>query len=158
MDMDYRSPQRQVIQALERLWTRDPGTSVHFLLQIEGIDLGAFSNCEGLSAQVEVEQRVEGGNNGFVWQLPSRITYSNVRLSRPLTSDSAKVARFLASLPRKASRGNAQIAALRPNLWEVIAQWSLRDVMVVSWTGPSFDPNNSQAATESIELAHHGFL
>ncbi|WP_055534974.1 phage tail protein [Streptomyces graminilatus] len=138
--------------------TTDPGTSVHFRLQIEGIDLGGFSNCEGLSLQVEVEQRVEGGNNGFVWQLPSRITYSNVRLSRPLTSDSSKVAGFLASLPRKARRGTAQIAALRPNLQDVIAQWSLRDVIVVSWTGPSFDPNNSQVATESIELAHHGFL
>ncbi|MDX3575428.1 MULTISPECIES: phage tail protein [unclassified Streptomyces] len=143
---------------VDRTAGTDPGTSVHFRLQIEGIDLGGFSNCEGLSLQVEVEQRVEGGNNGFVWQLPSRITYSNVRLSRPLTSDSAKVAGFLASLPRKARRGTAQIAALRPNLQDVIAQWSLRDVIVVSWTGPTFDAGSSQVATESIELAHHGFL
>jgi phage tail-like protein len=136
----------------------DPGTSVHFRLQVEGIDLGDFNSCDGLSLQVEVEQHHEGGNNDFVWQLPTRITYSNVTLSRPITSDTAKVAAFLGSLSQRARRGTAQIAALRPNLQDVIAQWSLRDVIVVSWTGPNFDPGTSQIATESIELAHHGFL
>ncbi|GAA1214583.1 phage tail protein [Kitasatospora nipponensis] len=136
----------------------DPGTSVHFRLQIDGIDLGHFTTCSGLSAQVEVEQRVEGGNNGFVWQLPTRVTFPNVTLTRPLTSDSAKVTRLLVGLPQHVTRGTAQISALRPNLLDVIAEWSLRDVLVVGWTGPSFDPAQSQAATESIELAYHGFL
>ncbi|MEE1927546.1 phage tail protein [Streptomyces sp. TRM 70351] len=136
----------------------DPGTSVHFRLQIDGIDLGAFNTCTGLSVQVETEQRVEGGNNDFVWQLPSRITYPAVTLTRPLTPDSAKVTRFLASLPQQVRRGTAQITALRPNLAKTIVEWSLRDVVVVGWTGPSFDPSRSEVATESIELAHHGFL
>jgi phage tail-like protein len=138
--------------------TTDPGTSVHFRLQIDGIDLGPFNTCSGLSVQVEVEQRTEGGNNDFVWQLPSRITYPRVTLSRPLTPDSTKVMRFLATLPQKVNRGTAQITALRPNLAQTIVQWSLRDVVVVSWTGPTFDPSRSEVATERIELAHHGFL
>ncbi|MDH6137744.1 phage tail-like protein [Kitasatospora sp. MAA4] len=136
----------------------DPGTSVHFKLQIDGIDLGHFSTCQGLSAHVEVEQRVEGGNNGFVWQLPTRVAFPNVTLTRPLTADSTKVTRFLAGLSQRVTRGTAQISALRPSLSEVIVEWSLREVIVVGWTGPSFDPARSEVASESIELAHHGFL
>ncbi|MDH6577879.1 phage tail protein [Kitasatospora sp. MAP5-34] len=136
----------------------DPGTSVHFKLQIDGLDLGHFTTCDGLGAQVEVEQRAEGGNNGFVWQLPTRVSFPNVRLSRPLTADSMKVTRFLAGLSQKVTRGTAQITALRPNLADTIVEWSLRDVIVVGWTGPSFDPGRSEVATESIELAHHGFF
>ncbi|MCX5213552.1 phage tail protein [Kitasatospora sp. NBC_00240] len=137
-----------------------PGTSVHFQLQISGIDLGDFSTCSGLGAQVEVEQRAEGGNNSFVWQLPTRITYPNVTLSRGLTPDTAKVSRFLATLPTQVTRGSAQITALTPQLTAgpVLASWALREVIVVRWTGPSFDPSRSEVATESIELAHHGFL
>ena len=37
-----------------------------------------------------MEQREEGGNNGFVWQLPTRIKYTNVKLSRPVGKDSRR--------------------------------------------------------------------
>ncbi|MBQ0895535.1 MULTISPECIES: phage tail protein [Micromonospora] len=137
--------------------TVDPGTSVHFRLRIDGMDLGDWNSCQGLGCQVEVEQHSEGGNNSFVWQLPSRISYSNVRLARPLTPDTAKVARFLSQLPRGVKRGTAQIAALRPDK-AVLVQWALADVVLASWEGPSFDPSRSEVATETIELAYHGFL
>lgn len=61
----------------------DPGSTIFFTLTIDGESLGFFNGCEGLSSQVEIEQRQEGGNNGFVWQLPSRVTFSTIRLTRP---------------------------------------------------------------------------
>ncbi|MFY1691456.1 phage tail protein [Plantactinospora sp. WMMB782] len=135
----------------------DPGTSVHFRLRIDGIDLGDWNSCDGLGCEVEVEQHQEGGNNGFVWQLPSRVRYTNVTLSRPLIPDTAKVARLLSALPQGIIRGTAQIAALRPDR-ALLVQWGLADVVLVRWTGPSFRPDLSEAATESIELAYNGFL
>src|SRR5512142_1817025 len=135
---------------------RDPGTSVHFSLKIDGIDLGDWNSCEGLGCEVEMEQHQEGGNNGFVWQLPSRLRFSNVRLARPLTPATAKVANYLSALTERVKRGTAQIAARRPDK-SMLVQWGLADVVLVRWTGPSFDPNRSEVATESIELAYHGF-
>ncbi|WP_329121358.1 phage tail protein [Streptomyces sp. NBC_01465] len=136
--------------------TLDPGTTVFFKLTIDGQSLGTFNGCDGLASEVEVEQHQEGGNNGFVWQLPTRVTFSTIRLTRPLTPDTAKVAAWISSLATGISRPTAQIAALRAD-GSVVAQWGLIEVLPVRWTGPTLDPSNPAVATEVLEITHHGF-
>ncbi|GAA3149406.1 phage tail protein [Streptomyces echinatus] len=135
---------------------QDPGSTIWFTLSIDGESLGYFNGCQGLSSQVEVEQRQEGGNNGFVWHLPTRVTFSTIRLTRPLTPDTAKVAKWISSVQTGIKRPTAQIAALRADGSEV-ARWGLIDVLPVSWTGPTLDPASPAVATEVLEIAHHGF-
>ncbi|MCT9145044.1 phage tail protein [Streptomyces violarus] len=135
---------------------QDPGSTIWFTLSIDGESLGYFNGCEGLSSQVEVEQRQEGGNNGFVWQLPTRVTFSTIRLTRPLTPDTTKVAKWISSVQTGIKRPTAQIAALRADGSEV-ARWGLIEVLPVSWSGPTLDPANPAVATEVLEIAHHGF-
>ncbi|HEX5495644.1 MAG TPA: phage tail protein [Mycobacteriales bacterium] len=130
-------------------------SSVFFRLVIGGNDLGAFHTCTGMGAQMEVEQFVEGGNNGFVWQLPSRITWSNITLTRPVTADTMKVARWLNQTIARVDRKNGEIVALRPDL-SPITRWQVLGIVPVRWEGPSFDPANSQAAVETLEVAHQG--
>lgn len=134
----------------------DPGSTIYFTLTIDDVELGTFNGCEGLSSTVEIEQRREGGNNGFVWQLPTRVTFSNIRLTRPLTAETARVAAWISSVTTGVSRPTAQIAALRANGSEV-ARWGLIDVLPVSWQGPRLDPSGPAVATEVLEIAHHGF-
>ncbi|MGO4462065.1 phage tail protein [Streptomyces sp. NBC_01276] len=135
---------------------QDPGSTIWFTLTIDGESLGHFNGCEGLSSQVEVEQRQEGGNNGFVWHLPTRVTFSTIRLTRPLTPDTAKVAKWISSVQTGIKRPTAQIAALRAD-GSLVARWGLIDVLPVSWQGPTLDPASSAVATEVLEIAHHGF-
>ncbi|MEV7976482.1 phage tail protein [Streptomyces sp. NPDC086519] len=135
---------------------QDPGTTVWFSLSIDGEDLGYFNGCEGLSSQVEIEQRQEGGNNGFVWQLPTRVSFSHIRLTRPLTPDTTKVAKWISSVQTGIERPTGQITALRADGSEV-ARWGLLDVLPVSWQGPSLDAGSPSIATEVLEIAHHGF-
>ncbi|MFC8371650.1 MULTISPECIES: phage tail protein [unclassified Streptomyces] len=134
----------------------DPGSTIFFTLTIDGQSLGAFNGCEGLASTVEVEQYREGGNNGFVWQLPTRVTFSTIRLTRPLTPDTSKVAAWISSVTTGVTRPTAQISALRADGSQV-ARWGLIDVLPVSWQGPSLDPANPGVATEVLEIAHHGF-
>jgi phage tail-like protein len=134
----------------------DPASTIYFLLLIDGQSLGFWNGCQGLGTQVEVEQHQEGGNNDFVWQLPTRITYSNVTLTRPLTADTTSVATWISSIVTGIDRPTAQIAALRADR-SIVAQWGLLEILPVSWQGPTFDPNSPAVATETLEIAHHGF-
>ena len=88
----------------------DPGLSVCFAVKIDDNDLGTFNSCEGLGCEVVIEQREEGGNNGFVWQLPSRLKYSNVKFTRPLGPDTTKIAKWFASMTSGVKRRTATIA------------------------------------------------
>lgn len=135
----------------------DPAVSVCFRVKIDGADLGAFNTCEGLGLEVVIEQREEGGNNEFVWQLPTRIKYSNIKLSRPVSRDSAKLTAWLGSFASGSKPRNATISALNVDMVEVAA-WSLEGVVPVRWTGPSLNPESPKVAVETVELAHHGFL
>jgi phage tail-like protein len=132
-------------------------STTFFQLTIAGNSLGNFHTCSGLGAQVEVEQLVEGGNNGFAWQLPSRITWSNITLTRPVTSDTTKVANWLSKIIKRVDRQDGEIVALQPNLTP-ITRWQVTGIVPVRWQGPSFDPADSQPAVETLEIAHQGLM
>lgn len=135
----------------------DPAVSVCFTVQIDDADLGYFNSCDGLGCEVVIEQREEGGNNGFVWQLPTRVKYSTIKLSRPVGEDSSKLTAWLAGFATGVSRQTATIQARRADR-SVVATWNLDGVIPVRWSGPSLNPDSPKVATETIELAHHGFL
>ena len=135
----------------------DPAVSVCFTVSIDGDDLGLFNTCEGLGLEVVIEQREEGGNNGFVWQLPTRIKYSNVKLSRPVCKDSAKLTAWISSFANGVKRQTATIIAMTGDREKVVT-WNLDGVIPVRWSGPSLNPDSPKVAMETVELAHHGFL
>jgi len=136
---------------------QEPAVTVCFGVEIDNNELGAFNSCDGLGVEVVIEQREEGGNNGFVWQLPTRVKYGNVKLSRPVGRDSAKLTAWLASFATGVERHTATITARTQNN-EIVATWSLDGVIPVRWSGPQLNLDSPKVATETIELAHHGFL
>ena len=134
----------------------DPGLSVCFAVKIDDNDLGTFNSCEGLGCEVVIEQREEGGNNAFVWQLPSRLKYTNVKFTRPLGADTAKVANWFASMTAGVKRRTATIKVMSGD-GKVVATWALDGVVPVRWSGPSLNLDSPKVATETVEIAHHGF-
>ncbi|HEY2270614.1 MAG TPA: phage tail protein, partial [Streptosporangiaceae bacterium] len=135
----------------------DPGSSLYFSLTIDGQDMGLFNGCEGLALEVEVEEYPEGGNNGYMTRLPGRIKHSTLRLTRPLTPDSAKLTSWISSITTGVQRPTVQIAALRADGSQV-AQWGLLEALPSSWTGPTLDPSSNTVATETLEIVFHGFI
>ena len=130
---------------------------VCFKLSVAHDSLGFFNTCEGLGLEVVIEQREEGGNNGFVWQLPTRIKYPNIKLSRAVGKDSAKLTAWLCSFANGVKRQTATIVAMTGDR-EKVATWNLDGVVPVRWSGPSLNPESPKVATETVELAHHGFI
>lgn len=145
----------------------DPAVSVSFAVKLDFMDLGSWNSCEGLGCEVVIEQREEGGNNGFVWQLPTRIKYPNIKLSRPLTKETKAVAKWFAQatqgLGKRTEVGGGKGSATgvieaKTADGKTVASWSLRDVIPVRWTGPQMNFDSPKAAIETIEIAHHGFI
>jgi phage tail-like protein len=136
---------------------QDIAIAVCFVLTIDGHPLGAFTSCEGLGCEMVMEQREEGGNNGFVHQLPTRVKYSNVKLSRPITEASKEFPTWFAKVDRGVVARTATIEAKTPD-GRLITSWGLRHVLPVRWTGPQFAADSAKVATETIELSHQGFF
>jgi phage tail-like protein len=135
----------------------EEAVAVCFVVKIDDESLGAFNSCDGLGCEFVMELREEGGNNGHIWQLPSRMKYSNVKLSRPVTKDSAKITKWFAGMAGGIRRKTATIEA-RTLQGTVITRWSLVDVVPVRWSGPQLTAESPKVAIETLELAHHGFL
>jgi phage tail-like protein len=135
----------------------DEAVAVCFVVSIDDDNLGAFNSCDGLGCEVVMEQREEGGSNGVIWQLPTRMKYSNVKLSRPVTSASARILQYFTEMTSGVKRRTATIEA-RTQEGTVIARWALTGVIPVRWTGPQLSADSPKVATETLELAHHGFL
>jgi phage tail-like protein len=137
--------------------TDDPAVTVCFVVKIDGKDLGSFTSCDGLSCEITVETREEGGNNAFVYQLPGRMKFSNVKFTRPINAESSKVADWMSSMVHDIKRHTATIEA-RSMDGQIVCQWNLDRVIPVKWQGPQFSVDSPKVATETLELAHHGFL
>lgn len=135
----------------------DAAVSVCFSVRIDRHDLGTFTACDGLGCEVVIEQREEGGNQFFVHQLPGRLKYSNVKLTRAVNADTEKVARWFASMASGVQRTGAEIEA-RTQFGTIVASWGLIDVIPVRWTGPQLGVDSAKVATETVEIAHHGFV
>ena len=132
-------------------------TVLRYVVRIDDHNLGSFSSCVGLGAGVVLKTRQEGGNNQFVWQLPTRITYPTIKLTRPLGADTSKVATWFSGIAQGYTRHTGTIQAMTAD-GTVIAEWGLEGVVPVRWSGPSFTPDSPQVAAETIEIDHHGFI
>jgi phage tail-like protein len=136
---------------------RDPAVAYMFKVEIDGKELGLWNSFEGLGMETTMETREEGGNNAFVHQLPGRLKFTNVKITRPVSTDSRLVADWLAGMADVVERSTAVISALGPDNKEIVS-WSLDGVVPVKWTGPGFNVEQNKVATESLELAYHGFI
>src|SRR5215472_14081862 len=131
--------------------------SPRFTVSIDGINLGTWTKCEGLAVEYEIFEYQEGGFNEYVHRLPGRRKYPNVKLTRPLNQDSKNVVTWMSKMASKVEKKPAAITVLDGN-GDVVVRWDLTDVYPVKWTGPTLDASGNQAATETLELAHNGFL
>jgi phage tail-like protein len=91
-----------------------------------------------------------------VWQLPTRVKYPNIKLSRPLCRDTPKLMAWLSGMTTKVEPKTANIVAMTADRIPV-ASWGLLGVIPVRWTGPSLNLDSPKVATETLEIAHHGF-
>lgn len=137
----------------------DPLTELGFRVEIQGgagKALGRFAECTGLSVGYEVTSYAEGGNNEFVHQLRGRLSYPNVTLRRGVTYEDALLSWFYET--QQPSKRPTVTISLVNGEGATIRHFALIGALPVKWTGPNVNAGSGNTATESLEIAHQGFV
>ncbi|HEX9374020.1 MAG TPA: phage tail protein [Roseiflexaceae bacterium] len=134
----------------------DPYAAFNFLVEIEGLLVGGFSDVTGLQVEIETQPYREGGLNEYVHLLPGPARYSqNLVLKRGLTDIDTLWSWQQDVVQGKIERRNGTIYMLNrqgiPTMW-----WDFLQAYPVKWIGPEFRAGTSALAFESIELVHRG--
>ena len=132
----------------------EPALSLTYKCTIDGlISLGTWSKIEGLGFSFQVTEYREGGVNTYIKKIIGPARYENVRLSRPVDSDSELIYIWLMANLIKIIPQTMAITALN-SAGEEVTTWNLAGVVPVKWSGPSLDINGNQIAMETLELAY----
>jgi len=134
-----------------------------FLFEIDGVEIGRFMEISGLEVEVELEPVKEGGQNGFVHQLPGRMSWPPLVLKRGITQSDTLINWFnkssgeqFASSGNKVERKSGAITLLGP-AGQRLRAWEFDGAYPTKWTGPSFAASSTDMPTEELTIVHQGF-
>ena len=135
----------------------DPVSERAFMLDIGGKPLGLFSECTGLAVEYDVQTHEEGGQNLYVHKLRGRAKNPNLVLKRGVTHQK-DLLEWFTSCSAKIDFREVKLQLLSPaGKGGVVRTFALHRVYPIKWTGPNFNASSSSIATETLELAYHGF-
>ncbi|MGH9129658.1 MAG: phage tail protein [Acidimicrobiales bacterium] len=130
----------------------------YFSVTLDHQSLGEWTDVELGGVSVAVEQVEEGGNQGFAYQLPGRLQFQPIKLTRVMDSSTSQVAEWFSGMTGAIKRSTGQIVAYN-TLSKPVLSWSFIEAIPVRWTLPTLSAKDaSSAATESLEIAHQGFV
>jgi phage tail-like protein len=133
----------------------DPYQVFNFLIEIEGILAGGFSDCSGLQVETETTDYREGGQNEYVHRFAGPTKYPPLVLKHGLTQIDGLWAWHQDVASGVIERRNGTIYLLSkqhiPVMW-----WDFKEAIPVKWTGPDLKADSGAVAIESVELTHRG--
>jgi phage tail-like protein len=139
------------------------GTGSTFIFEIDGIEIGRFTEVEGLELKVEVYRHEEGGANGHVHELPGRVDWPHITLRGGLTKANTlerwiynTVGEGAAKNGYKLERSSGAITWMAADGTRV-RSWEFEGAFPVRWRGPRFTVHETTLPTEEIEISHRGF-
>jgi phage tail-like protein len=133
----------------------DPYLGCNFVIEIEGLLVGGFSECSGLQVESELVPYREGGVNDYIHRFAGPTGSSSLVLRHGITSGDGLWRWHQMTASGQVVRRNGTIFLLDSANVAAI-QWDFRDAFPYKWTGPELHADAASVAFESIELAHRG--
>lgn len=133
----------------------DPYFGFNYLVEIDGLLTGGFSQVEGLGGRIGVEPVHDGGSLGGPRQQLGGTTWDNLVLTHGVVEIDTLWNWYEATARGVIKRKNGTIILLdRKQI--PITQWNFRAAIPVHWSGPSLNASSGELAVERLELAHQG--
>jgi phage tail-like protein len=133
----------------------DPYQGYGFLVEIQGIIAGGFTEVSGLDIHTEVEEIRQGGDNSRSYKLPRTSSYANLQLIKGVVDIDMMWPWYQDVVAGRIQRRNGTLYLLNqlsvPVMW-----WNFFRAYPVAWAGPRFDASTSTVLSSQITLAHEG--
>jgi len=135
---------------------RDPYRSFNFQLEIDGVPLGAFSECSGLTAEGDAVDYREGTDIPLnVRKLMGLRKYTNITLKRGYTQDRSLWQWFTNIANGLPDRRDVTIVLLNEQRQPVL-RWHAEAAWINKIEAPALKAAGNEVAMESVELVHEG--
>lgn len=133
----------------------DPCLSFRFLVEIDGLVTGGFSEISGLQIETVTETYREGGVNDYEHKLAGPTRYpANLVMKRGLTDS------ILWTWCQDVRQGIIQRKSVSIILLDSGGEerwrWNLEGAYPVRWNGPDLRAGTGEVALETLELVHQG--
>jgi phage tail-like protein len=133
----------------------DPYLSFKFLVEIQGLVVGGFSEVTGLQAETEFEEVREGGVNDRIHKIPKATKYSSLILKRGMTNGDTLWKWYQDAIMGLIQRRSVFVILLDEVGGEAW-RWCFLEAYPAKWVGPDLKADGSSIAVETMELAHEG--
>jgi len=132
----------------------DPYRSFNFRIEIDGLTVGSFSECSGLTFDVDPVEYREGTDIPLhVRKLTGLRKFANIALKRGFTENKQLwewYKNVLNGIPDRRN-GSVVLQDESPERNDVL-RWNFENGWICKWEGPTFNASSNDVAIESIEI------
>jgi phage tail-like protein len=133
----------------------DPFRQFNFVIDIEGVGSGAFSEVSGLDTETDPIEYREGSEDITVRKLPGLRKYPNITLKRGFTKDRGLWDWRKTVMDGKTQRKSGSIVLLNEAREEAL-RWNFREGWPCKLQGPPLNAKTNEVAVETLEICHEG--
>ena len=136
-----------------------PPTAFYFAVKFAGFpDMDcSFQEVSGLKVTLSTEERIEGGENEYVLNLPKPPTYSDLVLKRCLLNNSTLTSWCKNALEDfKFDPRDIKLQLLGAD-GDSLASWNIIQAYPISWELSSLNSKSNELAIETLTLKYRNF-
>ena len=134
----------------------DPFRTFNFRIEIDGLTVGAFRECSGLTADGNSVEYREGTDVArSVRKLIGLQTYGNITLKRGYTPNRELWTWYTNIVNGQSDRRNGTIVLMNEARVDVM-RWDVENMWIKKIEAPSFNATANEVAMESVEIVHEG--
>jgi len=134
----------------------DPFSQFNFLIEIDGVVKGGFSECSGLTSDTNIIEYREGNEKQLtVRKLPGLAKYPPIVLKRGQSADTSLWTWRKTVTDGQTSRTSGSIVLLDESRKTALT-WHFREGWPSKLEAPGFNGKTSEVAIETLEISHEG--
>jgi phage tail-like protein len=142
-----------------------PPPAFYFSVSILGMPStidARFKEVSGISAHMETEDIVMGGENRFKYKAPTRASFDNLVLKRGLVTSGSGLALWCEQTLKSGLVTSITTMDLMVMMLDAdgapVMTWTFIGAWPVKWTLDSLDSMDNKIAIETLEFAYNYFL